>query len=204
MVQVEICFQIDLPIDWSFRRQHQHYFQSVCDIAQNVGINLKETASPCLIQSKSQVHVLSFYEVCWWNCSSMQALKTKQSIKVSVVKSVSKQDALILITCSSKIVQWSETMLSKLPTFFYIHWVVHFFFKKVFCTWTVPLSVLHSQGVNFSGAIINLTLAVSAQHRKRIFEMMSEMKLMFEETTVFSVRLTFWNKNIRVKILYEI
>ena len=203
MVQVEICFQIDLPIDWSFRRQHQHYFQLVCDIAQNVGINLTETASPCLIQSKSQVHVLSFYEVCWWNCSSMQALKTKQSIKVSVVKSVSKQDALILITCLSKIVQWSETMLSKLPTFFYIHWVVHFFSKKCFvpelfhsrfCTARVWTSVVQSSTSHWPSAHTSQANIWDDERNE------TDVR----RTTVFSVRLTFWNKNIRVKILYEI
>ena len=48
MVQVNICFQIDLPIDWSHRRQHQHDLQLY--IAQNVGINLKETADMYLFQ----------------------------------------------------------------------------------------------------------------------------------------------------------
>ena len=45
-------FQIDLPIDWSFRRQHQHYLQLVCDIAQNVGINLKDITKLYLFQLK--------------------------------------------------------------------------------------------------------------------------------------------------------
>ena len=35
-------------------------------------------------------------------------------------QSVSKQDVLI-ITCSSKFVQWTETMLSKLAAFLYIY-----------------------------------------------------------------------------------
>ena len=54
----------------------------------------------------------------------------KQWIKENVVnflcetKSVSKQDALILIARSSKIVQWTKTMLSKLTTFPCIHWVM--------------------------------------------------------------------------------
>ena len=54
----------------------------------------------------------------------------KQWIKGSVVnficetKSVSKQDALIMVACPSKVVQGTETMLSKLATFSCIHWVV--------------------------------------------------------------------------------
>ena len=48
---------------------------------------------------------------------------TKQWIKGNLVnfickaKSVSNQDVLIMVTCPSKIVQWRETMLSKLATF---------------------------------------------------------------------------------------
>ena len=54
---------------------------------------------------------------------------TKQWIKGSLVnficeaKSVSKQDALILITWSSKVMQWTESTLSKLAIFPCIHWV---------------------------------------------------------------------------------
>ena len=57
------------------------------------------------------------------------ALYTKQWIKENVVnficesKSVSKQDVLIMVTWPSKVVQWTETMLSKFATFHYIHWV---------------------------------------------------------------------------------
>ena len=38
-------------------------------------------------------------------------------------KSMSKQDVLMMVTGPSNIVQWIETMLSKLTTFPYIHWV---------------------------------------------------------------------------------
>ena len=53
----------------------------------------------------------------------------KQWIKGSLVnlicaaKSLSKQDLPIMVTCSSKIVQSPETILSKLATFPCIHWV---------------------------------------------------------------------------------
>ena len=55
--------------------------------------------------------------------------QTKPWIKGSLAnfiwetKPVSKQDVLIKVTCLSKVVQWTETMLSKLATFPYIHWV---------------------------------------------------------------------------------
>ena len=42
-------------------------------------------------------------------------------------KSVSKQDVLIMAIFANEIVQWTETMISKLAT---IHWIVH---KKVVC-----------------------------------------------------------------------
>ena len=51
----------------------------------------------------------------------------KQGIKGSTVnficetKSVSKQDALILLTCSCKILQITKTIVSKLATFPYIY-----------------------------------------------------------------------------------
>ena len=40
--------------------------------------------------------------------------------------SVFKQDALIMVAYPSKVVQWHETMLYKLATFPYSHWVSHF------------------------------------------------------------------------------
>ena len=58
-------------------------------------------------------------------------LKAKQWIKGSLAslicetKSLSMQDLLIMITCSSKNVQSPETLLFKLTTFPYIHWVVY-------------------------------------------------------------------------------
>ena len=38
-------------------------------------------------------------------------------------KSISKQEVLIMVICPSEVVQWTETMLSKLVLFPYIHWV---------------------------------------------------------------------------------
>ena len=55
--------------------------------------------------------------------ASIQDEQSKQWIKGNLVnficeaKSVSKKDVLIEITCSLKVVQWPETMLSKLAIF---------------------------------------------------------------------------------------
>ena len=38
-------------------------------------------------------------------------------------KSISKQEVIIMVICPSEVVQWTETMLSKLALFPYIHWV---------------------------------------------------------------------------------
>ena len=76
--------------------------------------------------------------LCMQNCPSKSAfglwnrhryVNSKQRIKGSLVnficeaKSVSKWDAIIIVTCPSKVVQWTETMLFKLATIPYIHWV---------------------------------------------------------------------------------
>ena len=42
---------------------------------------------------------------------------------ISEAKSVSMQDVVIVVTCSSKVMQWTDTVLSKLATFPFIHWV---------------------------------------------------------------------------------
>ena len=55
--------------------------------------------------------------------SPKQWIKGSLVNSISETKSLSKQDLLIKITCSSKDVQSSETILSKLATFPYIHWV---------------------------------------------------------------------------------
>ena len=61
----------------------------------------------------------------------------RQWIKGSLVnficeaKSVSKQDALILITWSSKVMQWTETTLSKLAIFPCIHWVEKYILSNI-------------------------------------------------------------------------
>ena len=39
---------------------------------------------------------------------------------ISEVKSLSNQDILIMVICTNKVVQWTETMLSKLATFCYL------------------------------------------------------------------------------------
>ena len=56
-------------------------------------------------------------------------LTMKQWFKGSLVNNicevnlVSKQDLLIMVTCSSNVVQWTDTMLSKFIVFSQIHWI---------------------------------------------------------------------------------
>ena len=54
-------------------------------------------------------------------------------------KLMSKQDVLVLIRCSKKTVQLTETMLSKLPTFPNIYWVEtpNFYLENVWLVWKI-------------------------------------------------------------------
>ena len=62
-----------------------------------------------------------------YNCAK-QWIKGSLVNFISEVKSVSKQDLFISI-CPGKVMQWTETILSKLATFPYIHWVVVCYLK---------------------------------------------------------------------------
>ena len=55
---------------------------------------------------------------------SKQWIKGSLANFICKTKSLSKQEVLIMITCPSKVLQWIETMLSKLATFPCFHWVV--------------------------------------------------------------------------------
>ena len=70
----------------------------------------------------------------WWRCHLFHRCRSNELREIwstCETKSVSKQAALILITWSSKNVQSPETMLSRLATFHYIHWVD----LTIFATW---------------------------------------------------------------------
>ena len=64
----------------------------------------------------------------------MQWIKGSLVNFIREAESVSKQDLLIMVhvTCPSKVVQWIETMISRLATFPYIHWVGYSYYVIVF------------------------------------------------------------------------
>ena len=57
------------------------------------------------------------------SCYPKQWIKGNVVNFISETKSMSKQDVHIVVTCPSKVVQWTEIMLYKLAAFPYIHGV---------------------------------------------------------------------------------
>ena len=63
----------------------------------------------------------------WRRCSASLSIRSTKIFKdvwpTYEAKLVSKQGVLTLITCSSKVVEWSKTILSKLTIFSFNHWI---------------------------------------------------------------------------------